>query len=342
MQIIPSETAQKMHQRLSLLYGADQATPLTQRLLMTMGRYGLLAKQQQQLFKESNAGRYDQRDVVLITYADSIQRPDEPTLRTFQRFAHDNLRGLISTVHFLPFYPWTSDDGFSVVDYRKVEPRYGDWAHVAAVGKDFRLMFDLVLNHCSAKSQWFRDFITGIAPYNAYFHKVDPDTDLSQVVRPRPWPLLTKTTTHEGDAWVWTTFSEDQVDLNWSNPDVLFEFLDIFLFYLYQGARILRLDAVAFLWKKIGTDCIHLPETHTVIKLLRDVADVVAPEAILLTETNVPHKENIAYFGDGDEAHSVYNFSLPPLLLHGLLRNDTRHLTEWALGLPELRAGKHF
>lgn len=341
MQLLPCDTAQKVNQRLTLLYGAERAAALMPRLMMTLGRYGLLAQRDWLKANEAKPS-WNHGDVVLITYADSIKAQGEPSLRTFARFAREHLRGLFSTVHFLPFYPWSSDDGFSVVDYRKVESAYGDWQDVAAVGKDFSLMFDLVLNHCSARSQWFRDFITGIAPYSGYFHCMDPKADLSAVVRPRPWPLLTKTATHSGDAWVWTTFSEDQVDLNWANPDVLFEFLDIFLLYLAHGARMLRLDAVAFLWKQIGTNCIHLPETHEVIKLLRDVADVVAPQTILITETNVPHEENISYFGNGDEAHVVYNFTLPPLLLHGLLRNNCSELRRWAQSLPDLPRGQTF
>ncbi|MCB1093325.1 MAG: alpha-amylase, partial [Verrucomicrobiae bacterium] len=216
------------------------------------------------------------------------------------------------------------------------------WEDVEHLGQDFRLMFDLVLNHCSRRSGWFRDFVIGIAPASHYFLPVDPGTDLSEVVRPRSLPLLTKTATRAGEQWVWTTFSSDQVDLNWANPDVLFEFLDILFLYLSKGAEILRMDAVAFLWKRIGTPCLHLPETHEVVKLLRDVMDIVAPSAVLLTETNVPHEENLSYFGQGDEAHMVYNFALPPLLLHALLRHDGSLLTHWAASLPDLGNDRTF
>jgi sucrose phosphorylase len=229
-----------------------------------------------------------------------------------------------------------------VIDFRQVHPEYGDWEDIEAIGEDFELMFDLVLNHCSRKSAWFRDFVTGIAPARWYFLPMDPKTDLSSVIRPRPWPLLTKTGTRDGPAHVWTTFSDDQVDLNWQNPDVLFEFLDILFLYLSKGCRVFRLDAVAFLWKQIGTSCLHLPETHEIVKLFRDVLDWVAPNAILLTETNVPHEENISYFGENDEAHMVYNFSLPPLILHGLLKGKSRLLKDWAASLPELSPQQAF
>lgn len=314
--------------RLKRLYG-DEADALFERLAATVGRYGVALR------PRSTAKKWDESDVVLITYADMVKKEGETPLATLRDFVRKRLRGTVNTVHILPFYPWSSDDGFSVIDYRKVASEYGNWVDIETLGKDFKLMFDLVLNHCSAKSPWFRDFVSGIAPARFYFLPMDPKTDLSQVVRPRSSPLLTATQTRDGEAHVWTTFSADQVDLNWQNPDLFFEFVDILFLYIAAGVRILRLDAVAFLWKNIGTDCLHQPETHEVVKLLRDILEMVAPEVVLLTETNVPHEENISYFGRGDEAHMVYQFSLPPLLLHALLAGNTRYLTEWAASLPE-------
>lgn len=327
MKLIRKNQIHRIHRRLTRLYGAHRADRLLERFTMMIGRYGVGVN------PRPATARWSERDVVLITYADMVQQEDERPLVTLRRFCTLHLKGLISTVHILPFSPWSSDDGFSVIDYRQVDPRYGRWDDVEALGTEFDLMFDLVLNHCSRESPWFRDFVTGIAPARDYFIAMDPETDLSHVVRPRPWPLLNKTATRDGEAWVWCTFSADQVDLNWQNPDVLFEFLDILFLYLSKGARILRLDAVAFLWKIVGTPCIHLPQTHEVVKLFRDVLEVVEPSTLLITETNVPHKENVSYFGRGDEAHMVYNFSLPPLLLHGLLRGDSTHLTRWSQNL---------
>ncbi|MGJ3244156.1 MAG: sugar phosphorylase [Opitutales bacterium] len=316
----------RIRRRLGKLYGGEEAEYLLERFYMMIGRYdvGMEAQRTGSLWSE--------KDIVLITYGDSVRSGNraEMPLKTLRAFANRHLKGSISTIHLLPFYPWSSDDGFSVIDYREVDPALGDWEDVEALGKDFDLMFDLVLNHCSSQSAWFRDFGLGIQPARHYFLPMDPETDLSAVVRPRTSPLLTKTTTVDGDAWVWTTFSADQVDLNWQNPDVLFEFLDILFHYIARGVRILRLDAVAFMWKELGTDCIHHRNTHELVKLIRDVCRVVAPHVIVLTETNVPHEENISYFGRGDEAHMVYNFSLPPLLLHGLLRGNATTLTEWA------------
>ncbi len=331
MSHISKEQADNLRRRFSLLYGAERAPRLLERLEMMIGRYGVGDEvvPAEELWSE--------HDTVLITYADSIQSEEDGSpLQTLRHFLCRHAKGAIRIVHLLPFYPWTSDDGFSVVDYRAVEKDYGNWRDIEELGQEFDLMFDFVLNHCSRKSQWFRDFVMGVEPGRNFFLPTDPDADLSDVVRPRATPLLTKTATREGDKWVWATFSSDQVDLNWQEPDLLFEFLDILFLYLSKHARILRLDAVAFLWKKIGTDCLHLPETHEVVKLFRDVLEIVSPRTILLTETNVPHAENISYFGKGDEAHMVYNFSLPPLLLHGLLRGDATLLKGWAKELPEL------
>jgi glycosidase len=333
--MISKQQRQQLQRRLHALYG-NSAPDLVRRFELLIGRYGV------GLEEESGGELWDHRTSVLITYADTLHRDGEVPLKSLADFSRRRLKGVVSTLHLLPFFPWSSDDGFSVIDYRKVESANGDWSDIRDLGESFDLMFDLVLNHCSRRSAWFRDFVTGIAPARWYFLPINPKTDLSAVVRPRPWPLLTKTATRDGPAHVWTTFSEDQVDLNWQNPDVLFEFLDILFLYLSMGCRIFRLDAVAFLWKTIGTNCLHLPETHEVVKLFRDVLEIVAPRAILLTETNVPHEENISYFGDGDEAHMVYNFSLPPLILYGTLKGSAELLTEWASQLPDLSPEQSF
>lgn len=207
------------------------------------------------------------------------------------------------------------------------------------------LMVDLVLNHVSRESLWFADYLGGNLPGRDYFIEMDPETDLSDVVRPRSSPLLVPVSTRRGVRHLWATFSEDQIDLNFANPDVLIEFIGILLFYLQQGARIVRLDAVAFLWKRPGTRCIHLPETHAVVRLLRAIVDHVAPGTLIITETNVPHAENISYFGlerehtPPDEAHLVYQFPLPPLLLHTLTSGEAGTIARWLNTLPELPEG---
>ena len=335
---ISSSKLKVIRRRLARVYGIEEADILLDRLYRMVGRYGVGAQLNQ------NSPNLTARDVVLITYADMVKSSSEEQspLGALKEFCTARLKGAVSAIHILPFYPWTSDDGFSVVDYREVSPDYGTWDDVSKLGEEFELMFDLVLNHCSSKSPWFKEYVSGVEPGLNYIMEGNPKTDLSMVVRPRSTPLLTPYQTRKGERHVWTTFSADQVDLDWTSSDLLFEFLDIILYYVSIGCKILRLDAVAFLWKKIGTDCLHLPETHEIIKLIRNFLEVVAPDVVILTETNVPHAENISYFGKGDEAHAVYQFSLPPLLLHGLLRGTSEHLTDWATNLTSPPKGCHF
>ena len=247
--------------------------------------------------------------------------------------------GLFSTLHILPFFPSSSDDGFAVTDYRVVDPTVGSWHDIQVLDQSFDLMFDLVLNHCSARHPWFQHYLAGRQPYRGYFLEADPLGDYGTVTRPRSTPVLTPFQAAGGERHLWTTFSADQVDLNWANPDVLAEMLDTLLFYVQHGARIIRLDAVAYVWKMRGTSCIHLPQAHVVVKLMRTLLEAVAPDRLLVTETNVPHAENVSYFGKGDEAHMVYQFSLPPLLLDAFLSGDARALTGWLAQLERACPG---
>ncbi|MFU8812137.1 MAG: alpha-amylase family glycosyl hydrolase [Balneolaceae bacterium] len=279
------------------------------------------------------------QDHILITYGDMVRARREEAvscLCKLRQFLNEELHGVISTVHILPFYPSSSDDGFSVVDYVRVDSSLGGWDDIESLSGDYRVMADLVMNHASRHSSWFKNYLKGNEPYKDFFIEVDPTTDVSDVTRPRSTPLLTPVHTENGEKFVWTTFSADQVDVNFANPVLLFRFIKIFLFYLSKGVNMLRLDAVAYIWKELGTNCIHLPETHEIVKLMRTLADHYAPTSTLITETNVPHKENISYFGDGDEAHMVYQFSLPPLLLHAILTEKATYLTQWATTLNDL------
>ena len=276
-----------------------------------------------------------EQDVILITYGDQIFHEGETALATLNRFLNEYVQDCINSVHILPFYPYSSDDGFSIVDYKGVCPLKGSWKDIKALSEHHRLMFDGVINHMSQLSEWFEKFLSNDPEYYNFFTELDPSTDLSAVVRPRTTPVLNEYSDDEGKIRnVWTTFSVDQVDLNYANYKVLVRVLDVLLFYVEKGASLLRLDAIAFIWKEIGTSCVHLPQTHELIQLMREVIHAVAPEVIIITETNVPHDENISYFGKGDdEAQMVYNFALPPLLAFSILEGDTTKLTAWANSL---------
>lgn len=324
----PSRDAlHQIEERLERLYG-DLAGRCLARLGMLIGRYGV------GLHKPRPRPLWDESSSLLITYGDMLQSKSDTPLYALRHFLLRHVKDAIESVHILPFTPYSSDDGFSVIDYRQVDPALGGWSDLRGISTDYRLMADLVINHVSSRSAWFKDFVNDTRPAGNYFIEMDPGSDVSNVVRPRTSPLLTPVHTREGKRYVWTTFSADQVDVNFKNPDVLFEYLDILFYYISMGVKIIRLDAIAYLWKEPGTPCIHLPQTHEIVKLMRDVIDLAAPGVILLTETNVPHKENISYFGDGDEAHMVYQFPLPPLILHALLNGDARCLTSWARSLP--------
>ena len=278
--------------------------------------------------------RFTGRDVLLITYADQVSEPGLPPLLSLASLAHRQLRGLVSGIHLLPFYPWSSDDGFAVKDLFAVDPAYGTWDDVARLGRDFDLMMDGVFNHLSAESDWFRRYLANDPEFANFFVSVDGSPDLSAVIRPRALPLLTEFPAADGPRKVWTTFSADQVDLDVRHPEVLLALIEAMLAYVSQGARYLRLDAIAFLWKEIGTSCLHHAQTHRVIQLMRAVLDEVAPDVMLITETNVPHVDNVSYFGDGtNEAQLVYNFALPPLVLHSLQTGNAARLTRWAAAL---------
>jgi glucosylglycerate phosphorylase len=317
--------ATRLYDKLAALYGVAQADALYQRLSALLDT---VRGTESPVPRDALA--VSERDVMLITYGDHVRRDGEKPLFTLWDTLN-RLRLPINSIHMLPFYPYTSDDGFSVVNYFQVDPALGSWDNVRRLSADYRLMFDAVFNHISAQSAWFQAFLRGEAPYTDYFIALDPDTDVSTVTRPRTYPLLTPFETASGIQHVWTTFSGDQIDLNAANPDVLLEIIRALLFYVEQGAQFIRLDAIAFLWKQIGTTCIHLPQTHTIIQLLRDVLDFAAPDTILITETNVPHEENLSYFGDGhNEAQMVYQFALPPLILHTLRTGNAAALTAWA------------
>jgi len=334
---------ERIQEHLSFLYGEPESTRVWDKLRVRLAE-----------FREHNpdlvesawppSERLTERDVILITYSDQISEPDRPPLQTLREFLDSHLRDIVSGVHLLPFFPYSSDDGFSVVDYRQVNPKLGDWDDVSRIGQNFDLMFDAVVNHISRQSKWFEAFRRGEEPYVDYFITMDPEEDLSMVVRPRDLPLLTPVETSTGPRQVWTTFSEDQIDLNYACPGLLLDVIDVLLFYVEKGAQFIRLDAIAYLWKQAGTPSIHLTQTHRVVKLFRAVLDAVAPNVLLITETNVSHEENISYFGSHlpdldrtDEAQMVYQFPLAPLVLHTFLTGDSGCLSKWAshLAVPQ-------
>ncbi|MEO0342403.1 MAG: sugar phosphorylase [Pseudomonadota bacterium] len=282
---------------------------------------------------------WSEKDSVLITYGNTLEDGQHKPLDLLHDFLEARLKGVINGVHILPFFPFTSDDGFAVSDFYSVSPQLGDWSDVTRIANEFHLMSDLVLNHVSSQGEWFNNYRQGKEPHDQFFVEASPEDDLSAVVRPRTTPLLREVAGHEGTRHVWCTFSHDQVDLNFKNPDVLLEMLRIIRLHIDKGVRILRLDAVAFIWKELGTSSIHLPQTHALVRLLRLLADYTLETVVLLTETNVPKAENLSYFGNRNEAHAVYNFPLPPLILHAMLSGSAKYLKTWMASMPPAQLG---
>jgi len=338
---IPSDARERMLSRLTFLYGESEAKkwmPELERILKVHHAF----KPQELIDAEKEYDpreRFTERDMVLITYGDSIKGEKGETLETLHRFIQTHNAGAINTVHLLPFFPYSSDRGFAVIDFKSVDPKMGTWECIREMDADYDLMFDGVMNHCSSRSRMFQEFLQGNPMFKDFFIAYDSPDDLtadqrSKIFRPRTSDILTRFDTIEGPKWVWTTFSDDQIDFNFRNPPVLLSVIQGLLFYVRQGADILRLDAVTYIWAEPGTECVHLPETHAIIKLLRDVMDVVAPGVALITETNVPHEDNISYFGNGhDEAHMVYNFTLPPLVLYTFYAENATAISKWAQGM---------
>lgn len=340
---IPAEREERLRARLSYLYGDEIAGETLPELIRHLKVHS--AHKPPELATADRAFdpdlRFSERDMMLITYGDMVRAKGQTGLSALGDFLSVFRRGepVFSTLHVLPFFPYTSDRGFSVVDFKTVDPRLGTWADIRRLGETFRLMFDGVLNHASSRSVPFREMLSGNPDYANFavaFRSPDDLTPEQRRVlrRPRTSDVLTSYHSIDGPLWVWTTFSHDQIDLNYGNPKVLLSAIDTLLFYVRMGADFVRLDAVTYMWKEAGTPSASLDETHEIVKLFRDVLDLVAPQVVLVTESNVPHAENVSYFGDGDdEAQLVYNFALPPLVLHAFYRGDATMLSRWASGI---------
>jgi len=316
------KTIEKLERRLLLLYEDE---------VIAKEAFTLIQKKLEKYQAHSSPEReLSQQDSILITYGDTIVDGEKKGFRVLETFLKTFVKETFGAVHLLPMYPFTSDDGFSVVDYRKINPQLGDWEDVRRLAGEYGLMFDAVINHISKSSDWFQAYLRGEKPYTDYFLTCDPEADYSMVTRPRAQPLLTRFQTASGEKYLWTTFSEDQIDLNFRCPQLLAEILDILVMYAQNGAKFIRLDAIGFLWKELGTTCIHHPKTHEVIKLMKDILKEYAPDTKIITETHVPQKENLSYFGqDGDEADLVYQFPLPPLTMYTFLTENSAKFTRW-------------
>ncbi len=325
-----------IERHLRFIYESYDPAPLSAQLIDIMGLEDDCRK------PHAHEGSWSEEDVYLITYGDSVREEGERPLKTLHRFYGERLADVINGVHILPFFPYSSDDGFAVIDYTRVNESVGEWQDIQAIAADCNLMSDLVINHCSSRSRWFDNYKQRKPPGKDYFFEASPEDDLSGVVRPRTSPLLREVETLDGKRHVWCTFSHDQVDLNFANPQVLLEFARIIAFYLEKGVRTFRLDAVAFVWKELGHSGVNHPKTHEIVRLYRTLIEHHSPRAIIITETNLPNHENLSYFGNANEAHAIYNFSLPPLVLHALVTGNSQPLKRWQMSMPPAQLGTFY
>lgn len=328
---------QKLTQQLTFIY--QEVAPEQANDQLAQELIDIMRLSNQCTVAQPYSNHWSEEDVILITYADSVIKDNQPPLQSLKVFLDDNIKGAINSVHILPFFPYSSDDGFSVIDYSAVNESVGEWSDIESISSQYHLMADLVINHCSSQSAWFNNFIKGDGEGHDYFFTASPDADVADVVRPRTSPLLNEVKTVDGNKSVWCTFSPDQVDLDFRNPEVLKAFVTIIRQYLDSGVKIFRLDAIAFLWKVVGSPSINLPETHEVVRLLRTLIETAVSDAIIITETNIPNTQNLTYFGNANEAHGIYNFSLPPLLLNTLLTGSCLYLKRWLMSMPPSQNG---
>lgn len=322
----PGVVLKQIKSILRIIYSEGVAEQLVGHLKNMMDRYGheKIIRLKRERYRDRPV--LSEKDSILITYADNITKQGEKPLITLHRFLRKYVKNIVTGVHILPFFPSSSDGGFAVIDYKEVAPEFGNWHHIHTIARDYHLMADLVLNHVSSRSRWFQKFLQGDRRYRDYFIWYNQEVEMPEVFRPRETPLLTRFETAWGTKYVWTTFSADQIDLNYHNPEVLVRIIDVLLFYLAQGVEIIRLDAVGYIWKEPHTSCVNLSKTHQIVKLFRHILQYVAPYAMMLAEANFPYKENISYFGEGNEAHMVYQFALPPLVMDAFARKDASRI----------------
>jgi amylosucrase len=276
--------------------------------------------------RELELHRLDQRRLLT---PDWLQRPEMFGYACYtERFA-DDLRGVaenldyledlgVSYLHLMPLLQprdGDNDGGYAVRDYRTVRPDLGTTDDLKELARTLRargisLVIDLVLNHVAREHAWAARARAGEPAYRAYFH-IHPDRtlpDAYEATLPEVFPDFAPgnfTWDGEADGWVWTTFNEWQWDLNWANPEVLLEFADIILFLANAGIEVLRLDAIAFLWKRLGTNCQNQPEVHAVTQVLRAVARIVAPALAFKAEAIVGPRDLVQYLGLGSHAGRI-------------------------------------
>lgn len=246
----------------------------------------------------------------------------------------------LSYVHLMPLYasrPGNSDGGYAISDYRSVDPKLGSIEDLRELAADFRragisLVLDFVFNHTSDDHEWAIRAQEGEREYMDYYHiypdRTIPDQYEHHLREIFPTIRRGNFTWHEGmQRWVWTTFNSFQWDLRYFNPEVFRAMVGEMLFLANTGVEILRLDAVAFCWKQMGTNCENLPEAHLLIQAYNAVCRIAAPGLIFKSEAIV-HPDEVARYIDRDECQISYNPTLMALLWESIATRETRLLKQ--------------
>ena len=336
------ELEKRVYQHINRIYKGNLNTDAINQLSKNLFEHVVASEQYLPKHITEPGTAWSESTCVLITYADTIVDKNNLPIKSIHNFMESYCSDIFDIVHILPFFPSSSDKGFAVMDYYTIYHRFGNWEDILNISKDFGVMADVVINHGSSQGQWFKNFIRGRGKGYNYFLNFDEKFDTSKVVRPRTSDLLNPFETSDGTKYVWSTFSKDQVDYNFSKPEVLYEFVLIIIYYLSKGISVFRFDAVAFIWKKIGTSCINLEKTHEIVRLFRTLLTFLSPKSILVTETNTPARENVSYFGNANEAHWIYNFSLPPILIYSILSGDSSYIEKLTMSMPPSQIGTSY
>jgi amylosucrase len=250
----------------------------------------------------------------------------------------------VSYVHFMPCLmprPGDSDGGYSVMDYRRINPAYGTMRDLEKVTETLRergisVCVDLVLNHTAKEHEWAEKARAGDERYRNYYWMFEdrtwPDQYEESLVEIFPAHAPGNFTWYpDFERWVWTTFNEHQWDLNWTNPAVMIEIVDIMLFLANKGVETVRLDAVAFMWKRLGTRCQNEPEVHHILQALRAASRIAAPALLHKEEAIVSPRDLIPYLGAGEhtgrEGNLAYHNSLMVQFWSALATRSTRLMT---------------
>lgn len=324
------------------LYGSRQETySMLQMVVRAMARsYQERSKKLRKLDNDrvSNSDWFlDQKWVGMMLYTDRFAG-DLPNLQQRLDFFEDLGVNLVHLMPLLKCPAENNDGGYAVSDFRQVEPALGTMSQLSALSDEFKsrdmlMMLDITINHTSNEHEWARKALAGEKQYQDYYYMYDDRSipDGFEHSLPEVFPDTAPgnfTYQPEIDKWVMTVFHDYQWDLNFTNPVVFCEMFESLCFLLNQGVDIMRLDALAFTWKRMGTDSQNLPEAHALIKLFKACVQVVAPGTLFLAEAIVAPKEIVKYFGDSqegsDECDLAYNATLMTLLWEAVTTKSNR------------------